>query len=177
MAATLVLLADFTVSGTVTDGSHALSDAVVWIENGTKPKPSKATVDQKNKRFSPHISVVPVGSKISFPNHDDVFHNVFAEFRAKKFDLGMYPRGQSKSVTFDKSGVVSVLCSVHSEMSAYIIVVDTPYFGKTDSKGRFKFAVGKGEGVLHVWHESGKSLERKIDVEGSQTLELVATKH
>ena len=152
-----------TIDGVVTDGGRPVADAVVWLEGPEHAAPGHAIVDQRHQMFSPHIQVIPVGSRVDFPNNDDVFHNVYAEFQAKRFDLGVYPRGKSKQVTFDKPGVVSVLCNVHSQMSAYIVVVDTPYFAKTDAKGRFKFAnVANHPYSVHVWHESGKSALKKI---------------
>lgn len=150
------------------------SSAVVFLEGAEKSKPmAKAVVDQKDRRFIPHISVVTVGTTIQFPNHDTVFHNVFAEFDAKKFDLGMYPRGSTKMQTFNKPGLVALLCSVHSEMSAYVMVVDTPYYAVADSSGHFSLsAVPLGEYTLRVWHESGEFESRKIQISGPQTLEV-----
>ena len=156
-----------TFSGKVTlDGSRTAQAAIVTLDDGVKPQPlRKATVDQRDKMFTPHVSVVTTGTSVDFPNDDTVFHNVFAYFRAKKFDLGMYPRGASKRVTFDKPGVVALLCNVHPDMSAYIMVVDTPYYGMTDDKGAFAIkSVPPGEYVLRVWHESGHETEQKVTV-------------
>lgn len=151
------------VSGTVTDQGKPVSDAVVWLEGPEHSKPGRATVDQRHQMFLPHIQVVPVGTRMDFPNNDDVFHNVYAEFQAKRFDLGVYPRGQSKHVTFDKPGVVSVRCNVHSQMSAYIIIVDSPYFAKTDARGFFSIkGVANHSYTVRVWHESGKTATSKI---------------
>ena len=154
-----------TLTGVVSDSGHPVQDAVVWLEGKEKPNAGHAIVDQRHQMFSPHIQVVPVGSKVDFPNNDDVFHNVYAEFQAKRFDLGVYPRGKSKQVTFDKAGVVTVVCNVHSPRSAYIVVVDTPFFAKTDGKGRFSIPnVPNHSFTVHVWHESGRSAVKKLDV-------------
>ena len=99
--------------------------------------------------FLPHVSVVTAGTLVHFPNDDTVFHNVFAYFQAKKFDLGMYPRGATKSVTFDKPGLVVLLCNVHSDMSAYIMVVDTPYYAVTDKRGQYRHR-GRATGDLYA---------------------------
>ncbi|MBV6458521.1 MAG: hypothetical protein HONBIEJF_01651 [Fimbriimonadaceae bacterium] len=156
-----------TVSGTVTDGKNPVSEAAVWLEGPVEWKPMKGKIDQKNKRFEPHLLIVTTGSKVDFPNSDAIYHNVFAEYNAKKFDLGMYPRGQSKQVEFDKPGLVSVLCNVHSEMSAYIVVVDSPYFAKTDKKGQFKIAgVAPNDYTLKVWHESNRRASEPLKVVG-----------
>jgi plastocyanin len=165
VAALVTLAPAVTVSGTVTAGGKPLKDAVVWLEGGAEPKGINASVEQKGKRFNPHVLVVPVGSTVDFPNRDDLFHNVFAEYNAKKFDLGMYPKGQTRKVTFDKPGMVSVLCNVHSNMSAFVMVVDSAYYAKTDSKGKFAIdRVPAGSYELEGWHESGKRAAQHLSV-------------
>lgn len=164
--AALVLYAPGTsVSGVVTDGTRNVADAVVWLTGTSRPSPLKASVEQKDMKFVPRILVVPTGSTVDFPNRDNLFHNVFAEYNAKKFDLGMYPRGQTRKVTFDKPGLVSVLCNVHSTMSAFIIVVDTPFYAKTNAKGEFRIDdIPEGAYTLEAWHESGKRVNQKLVV-------------
>jgi plastocyanin len=159
-----ILVQDQPVAGRVTDGKNALEDVAVWLEGRVESKPTKAKIDQKDLRFVPRILVVPKGSTVSFPNNDTVFHNVFAQFEAKTFDLGMYPRGQSKSVTFDKPGIVSVLCNIHAEMSAYIVVVDSPYYVKSDKKGTFTLKAAPGQYTLRAWHESGKTAKQVVTI-------------
>ena len=144
------------VSGIVTLNGKPVRDAVVWLESASGSKPGNAEIVQKDKQFLPHILVVTSGSRVTFPNRDDLFHNVFAEYRAKKFDLGMYPKGQTRDVVFDKTGVVSILCNVHSNMSAYVVVVDTPHFAKTDAKGAFTIkSLGGTSAKFEAWHETG----------------------
>ncbi len=144
----------------------AAANAVVWLEGTKKATPMpKVVIDQREKMFQPHVSVVTVGTTVEFPNNDTVFHNVFAYFNAKKFDLGMYPRGTTKRVTFDKAGMVALLCNVHSEMSAYIIVVDTPYYVITDKKGKGSLPnVPPGTYTLHIWHESGATVTKQVEI-------------
>jgi len=146
-----------------------IREAVVYLEGGMRATPhSGAVIDQRDKTFVPHISVVPRGTTVQFPNHDTVFHNVYAYFDAKKFDLGMYPHGATKLVTFDKAGLVAILCNVHSDMSAYIMVVDTPYYAITDSRGHFIIrGVPPGTYLLHAWHESGIAATQSITVAGA----------
>jgi hypothetical protein len=109
--------------------------------------------------------VITPGTTVQFPNNDTVFHNVFAYFEAKRFDLGMYPRGATRSVTFEKPGVVSVLCNVHPQMSAFIVIVDTPYYAAADRDGSFRIkGVPPGTYTLRAWHESGARLERTVTV-------------
>lgn len=150
----------------------AAREAVVYLESASTKAPPKrrAVIDQRDKVFLPHVSVVPVGTTIEFPNNDAVFHNVFAYFEAKKFDLGMYPRGATRSKTFDRPGLVALLCNIHSEMSAYIYVVDTPFYAVTDRSGRFRMeGVVPGTYTLKAWHETGATLSQTILVgsEGS----------
>ena len=156
-----------TLSGqAILAGKGGASQAVVYLEGAAKGTPlPRAVVDQRDKMFEPHISVVTRGTTVHFPNDDTVFHNVFAYFQAKKFDLGMYPRGASKQVTFDRTGLVVLLCNIHSDMSAYIMVVDTPYYAVTDKQGRFHIAgVPPGTYTLHAWHESGSVLTESVTV-------------
>ena len=154
------------VGGQVVTARGQAREAVVYFDSDKKTAPlANAVIDQRDKTFVPHVTVVTVGTTVQFPNHDTVFHNVFAYFNAKKFDLGMYPRGASKSVTFDKKGLVSLLCNVHSEMSAYILVVDTPYYAVTDKQGRYHIKnMPPGAYHVHVWHESGASLSQDVSV-------------
>jgi plastocyanin len=153
-------------------------NAVLWLSGGEKGRPLKsAMVDQRDLMFVPHVSVITVGTTVRFPNNDTVYHNVFAEFDAKRFDLGMYPRGSTKTMKFDKPGMVALMCSVHSEMGAYIMVVDTPYFAVADSSGRARIAaVPPGNYVLHVWHESGQTEKRDITVGGTDPAWSIQTK-
>lgn len=147
-------------------GRGAAGRCVVYLEGGAASVPlRRASVDQRDKMFSPHISVVTRGTTVQFPNDDTVFHNVFAYFQAKKFDLGMYPRGASKQVTFDKTGLVVLLCNVHSDMSAYILVVDTPYYAIADKGGHFHLPnVPPGTYTLKGWHESGAVSSQTVTV-------------
>ena len=147
-------------------GKSAARNIVVALEGEHKASPlTKVTIDQRDKMFSPHISVVTVGTTVDFPNNDTIYHNVFAYYNAKKFDLGMYPRGATKRVTFDKPGVVAILCNVHSEMSAYIYIANTPYYAITDQQGRFRLRdVPPGTYTLRAWHESGAITSQSLIV-------------
>jgi plastocyanin len=167
--------AEVSGSAFITGRKCAAHDVVVYLEGAKKAAPlPKAVVDQRNQTFMPHVSVVTVGTTVEFPNNDTIFHNVFAYFHAKKFDLGMYPRGSTKRQTFDKKGVVALLCNVHSEMSAYIMVVDTPYYAVTDKSGKFQIKdVEPGSYTLHAWHESGAAYTQNITVKsGDLSLKL-----
>ena len=105
-------------------------------------------MDQRDQTFVPHVLAITVGTIVDFPNSDLTFHNVFSLSKTKSFDLGRYSRGQSKSVRFDRPGVVQVFCDIHSHMSAYILVFAHRYFAVTDEAGRFTIA-GVPPGFVH----------------------------
>ena len=138
------------------------SNAVVWLKaaGGAKAEPAapgKFEMLQHKKRFEPHVLAVPAGSTVSFPNLDPFFHNVFSMFDGKRFDLGLYEAGASHSVTFDRVGVCYIFCNVHPEMSGVVVVLDTPYHGKTNPAGEYTIRdVPAGRYTLSVWHERGK---------------------
>jgi plastocyanin len=113
-----------------------------------------AVISQRARTIIPHVTIVETGTQIDFPNDDDVFHNIFSLSGPKRFNLGRYPPGESRSEEFDRAGVVRLFCDIHSEMGGVIVVVDTPYFTKPDAQGRFRIAdVAEGEYVAIVWHE------------------------
>lgn len=141
-------------------GGSELPHVVVYLSStgGSVPTPEKKPpqyliMDQKNERFIPHILPVYRGTEVRFLNSDSVFHNVFSLSPTKSFDLGRYPRGQYRAVTFDKPGVVNVYCDIHTHMSAYILVLDTPLFTVTDSTGTFMFEnAPAGDYIVGVWY-------------------------
>lgn len=161
------------LSGPATD----LSNFVISVENieGPFPAPRKpAVMDQKDLHFVPHVLVIQVGTTVEFPNSDPVSHNVFSISEPKRFNLGLYPRGTVRRVKFDKPGVVELLCNVHLEMSAYIVVVKTPYFAKTESDGTFRIAgVPAGRHRLRCWHERLPAQEQEIDIPVEGTLTVI----
>jgi hypothetical protein len=133
--------------------------AVIWLnplhDDLLHPvPPGRFTLLQKNKTFLPHLLVVPLGSTVAFPNTDPFFHNVFSLFDGRRFDLGLYEAGSTRSVVFFREGVSYIFCNIHSEMSAVIITLSTPYYGTVDSKGEFRIAgVPDGDYDLHIWIE------------------------
>ena len=109
---------------------------------------------QRNKSFEPHVLVVPVGSVVEFPNRDPFFHNVFSLFEGKRFDLGLYEAGSTRNVVFDKPGISYIFCNIHSEMSAVVIAVNSPYYGISDRSGRVAIPnVPSGRYTLRIWYE------------------------
>jgi len=154
---------------------------------------TKFIMDQQNLTFNPHILPVPVGATVHFPNNDKVDHNIFSLSRTKKFNLGSYKPGESKTVMFDKPGIVELRCDVHAEMAAYIMVLKNPYFAVTDDQGRFEIPDSKqleqsgikgikdlpeGNYILKIWHEKLKTQKQKITIpkNGDVTVEITATR-
>lgn len=145
----------------------AVSDAVVYaIPVGKRlPSPSKpAVMDQKNRQFVPRVLAVQTGTSVTFPNSDNVRHQVYSFSPAKKFQLPLYEGTPAEPIVFDKPGVVTLGCNIHDRMSAVIVVVDTPHFSITE-KGRGELAnLPAGEYELHVWYPGGKDESRPQSV-------------
>jgi plastocyanin len=170
-----LLLGKADVTGTILRSSgKPASEAVVILDGEAKSAPlKKVVIDQRDRKFLPHVTVVTVGTKVDFPNNDVVFHNVFTEYHSERFDFGMYPRGRSKSQVFDRAGLAVLLCSIHPEMSAYVMCVDTPYYAVTDKRGRFRIPnVPNGSYKLQVWHESGEKSEQAVQMPRSEPFEV-----
>jgi len=161
------------VTGRVTvreKGNKVAADvgqAVVWLEGAT-PEPSRPKrfeVLTEGKDFRPHVAVVGTGTTVGFPNNDPFNHNVFSLSAEAPFDLGLYSRGQSKSVTFTRPGVIKVYCNVHATMSAFIIVRDNAHFTQPAQDGSFVLeAVPAGKYTLRAWHERAGDVKLPIDV-------------
>ena len=155
------------------------SQVVVWLtplDGAAPPVPATAKpaeLVQRNKSFEPHVIVVQVGSLIQFPNKDPFFHNIFSMYDGKRFDLGLYEAGTSRSVRFDRPGISYLFCNIHAEMSAVVIVVETPYFALSDRSGHVAIAgVPDGRYQMHVWYERSlpenlKELTRVVTVSAS----------
>lgn len=139
---------------------HHAPSAVLWLtpvgETPAAPFVSSQThtLLQKNRTFKPHVLVVPVGGVVLFPNADPFFHNVFSLFDGRRFDLGLYEAGSTKSVTFSREGVSYIFCNIHPEMSAVILALSTRLFSIAGSSGTFHIPdVPSGEYEVHVWIE------------------------
>jgi plastocyanin len=136
-----------------------LRPAVVYLDTGPRgafePDESvRATMKQQDQTFVPHVLAITVGTTVDFPNADLTFHNVFSLSKAKSFDLGRYAKGLSKSVRFDRPGVVQVFCDIHSHMRAFILVFAHRYFAVTDASGHFSISrVPPGTYSLAAWYE------------------------
>jgi len=141
------------------------------FEEGERPR---VVVDQRNQAFVPYVLAIRAGTTVEFPNSDRTYHNVFSLSKPKRFDLGRYARGQSKSVRFDKPGVVRVFCEIHSHMSAYILVFAHRYFSTTDAEGRFRIDdVPPGAYTVVAWNDGEARDSRPVRVgEGGGVVEL-----
>ena len=147
-----------TISAMVADASgKPLNDAVVYAEPiggavNIKPRPT-AEIAQKGRKFLPMVSVVQTGTDIMFPNNDAFRHHVYSFSPAKVFELKLYSGVPSSPVNFDKPGTVILGCNIHDRMLAYIHVVNTPYFAKTDAGGAARIeSVAPGKYQLKAWH-------------------------
>jgi plastocyanin len=168
------------------NGRHVndASKVVVWLTPlGTTPAPAPAVQErsqipqliQRDKSFHPSLLVIPAGGQVEFPNQDPFFHNVFSLFDGKRFDLGLYESGTTQFVKFDKPGISFIFCSIHAQMSAVVIALNTPYYAISDGHGEISIGgVVPGRYQMHVFHSSVSpdalhAAEREITVGPSDT--------
>ena len=142
-------------------------DVVVFIEGAQAPSAAWSgktpEITQSRQRFVPRVLGIPAGTTVEFPNEDLVFHNVFSYSKSKRFDLGYYGRGKSKSVRFEKAGLVKVFCDIHSNMAAYVLVVKTPFVTQPGSDGHYEITgIPDGEYVVNVWHPQRGTKSKKV---------------
>lgn len=174
VAAALFLLAVRATAGEIKGsvkilGGKGLEHVLVYIEQVQgetfSPPAKNATVDQVRMTFVPHVLPILAGTTVDFPNSDSTRHNVFSPSKTKKFNLGTYPAGITKKVTFDKTGIVSLLCNVHPEMSAYVLVLQNPYYTMLGKDGKYVIAdILEGKYTLVVWHPKFKAKRTDITV-------------
>jgi hypothetical protein len=150
-----------------------IKNVVVYLKGVTfhgPLAPRKAELRQFHETFVPHIVAVTRGSSVDFPNDDAIFHNVFSLSSAAQFNLGRYPKGQSRSVKFPKAGIVKVFCDIHSHMSATIVVLDHPYFAVPELDGTFEIPnVPAGQYTIVGWHERVGERTADVRVERGKT--------
>jgi len=160
-------------AGKQLDPPYALSEkAVIYIETiqgKYEPPRSHPQLDQRDMVFRPLVLPILIGSIVDFPNSDPLFHNVFSLSQPKEFDLGRYPKGQKKSVTFEHAGVVSVYCEIHSYMFATILVLQNPYFTVPDESGNYILKnIPPGTYQLSFWFGRKKAETRTVTVISNQ---------
>lgn len=148
-----------TVVGT---GGESVENAVVWIDvgsTGSPATPSRAVMNQANQQFSPFVLPVAVGTTVDFPNNDPFRHHVYSFSAAKPFELKLYGGGEVQTVTFDTPGPIALGCNIHDNMLAYVYVVPSPYFAKTDNRGQAQIeGVPAGTHRVLVWHPNQRAV-------------------
>lgn len=144
--------------------------SVVYLETAPRGafedrSDARVRMDQRNETFVPHVLAIMIGTTVEFTNSDRTYHNVFSLSRTRPFDLGRYPTGASKSIRFERPGVVRVFCDIHSHMSAFILVFSHRYFDVTDDEGRFHLDnVPTGTYNVVVWNEGQQRDVRRVTV-------------
>jgi len=171
-----------TISGQV---SGVAGPSVVYVDTiSGKTFPASTqhpVIDQKGLVFQPHLTAVQVGTTVDFLNSDSVAHNVFwtsvGGNKKLNHNLGTWPKGERKSFKFDTPGAVPILCNVHPEMSAYLVVVPTPYFATSDQAGNYKIEnVPDGSYTVIAWHEGAKNQSKPVSVSGDTKADFTLSK-
>jgi plastocyanin len=164
-----------------TSGPRDLPDlrrGVVYLESAPRGafeerEPSRAVLDQRNETFVPHVLAITVGTVVEFPNSDHTYHNVFSLSKAQRFDLGRYAAGKSKSVRFERPGVVRVFCDIHSHMNAFILVFSHRFFDVTSPDGSFSIdGVPPGTYTVVAWYEGETKAQRPVTVAAGASVDL-----
>ncbi len=151
--------------------AYERSRVVVYLEGPNLPQvapahPVSVPMQQLDRRFMPDLLVIPVGSAVSFPNMDPIFHNIFSLSKAKEFDLGSYNKGESRSVTFSKPGVVYVYCHLHPNMAATIVVTPSRWFARVDAAGQYRIPnVPPGQYTVVAWHKAAGFFRKQVVIE------------
>jgi plastocyanin len=159
----------------------SVENAVVYLEPKIKAAPPlkiQASIVQKNKTFIPLVTIIQTGSSIIFPNKDSVRHHVYSFSPAKTFELKLYSGVPSIPVVFDKTGTVILGCNIHDQMLAFVYIVDTPYFAKTDANGKVKISgVPNGDYLLKVWHyalrKENVTVDKLVSTKDTDTIKMV----
>ncbi len=163
------------VAGTI-EGKASLGNSVIYVDaiqgKTFPPLSQRPVMGQQKLAFNPHILVVQQGTTVEFLNNDAVQHNVFwpsvSGNKKEGHNLGTWPKGDKRSFTFDRPGVVALLCNVHPEMSGYIIVSPTPYFAQSDASGNYKIEnIPDGKYNIVAWHEGAKQQTKSLEVAGT----------
>ena len=156
--------------------TQGAQEAVVFFapDRGGSVAPGKPVeMVTLRKEFQPRLLVVPVGTKVRFPNQDPILHNVFSVSPGNAFDVGLYKKGIGKEVTLREPGLVRVFCNVHQSMTGYVLVVDTPHSVSPDARGGFHLTgLPPGPGTLSIWHERGELLTQQVTVPSAAPLRI-----
>ena len=141
------------LKGSILSSRNEAVVAVRGVKGSFVPNENTSTMNQKNMEFVPRILPIMIGSKVKYPNSEDIlYHNVYSESGTNRFDLGTYRAGTVKTVEFSEPGIVEVMCSIHSRMYAAIIVLDNPYYASVDKNGRFSIRnIPRGDYAIEVF--------------------------
>lgn len=156
---------------------NPVADAVVAFYDGktqaSNPNASGKIV-QKNRMFNPKVTVVQTGTSIDFPNEDSFRHHVYSFSPAKKFELKLYSGVPADPVVFNQAGLVTLGCNIHDSMVGYIYIVDTPFFAKTDDKGRAVLKLAAGQYTYNVWVPgvNKPATEQKVKIDGASEVKV-----
>jgi len=134
---------------------------------GIEARPGRAAIqiEQVDREFIPYLTVLQTGTTASFPNRDPILHHIYSFSPAKTFEIKLYTGKSPSSVTFDKPGIVTLGCNIHDWMIAYVLVVSTPWFGKTDASGTVKLRdLPPGSYALHAWHPQQREAAEPVTV-------------
>ena len=181
----LIAASATSASGGSIEGKVLPGSSVVYVDTiagRSFPAPTqRPMMDQKGLMFNPRLLVVQVGTTVEFQNDDSVQHNVFwpsiSGNKNEGHNLGTWPKGEKRPFTFNRAGVVPLLCNVHPEMSGYIIVSPTPYFAQTDASGNYKIEnVPDGKYNVVAWHEGIKPQTKSVDVSGTGKADFALAK-
>ncbi len=154
LSGTPALASNVAVTVRTASGAAAEDALIVFEPRDAAPSPGKATVaiDQVNKRFVPRVTILRTGTAVTFPNSDNIRHQVYSFSPAKSFDLKLYAGSPKEEVIFDKPGLVILGCNIHDTMVGFVAVVDSPYFGKVPPSGEVAVDLPPGRYTLRVWH-------------------------
>jgi plastocyanin len=163
------------MAGQILDSSqHPAAGIIVYVKEGAPkthyPPPAQpAVIDQRDKTFVPRILPVLAGTKVAFKNSDAVLHNVYSRSHTKTFDLGAYPRDESRSALFEEPGRVDVFCAIHTNMHAVILILENPYFATTDARGYFEMrGVPPGSYTVSLWSEQRDEQQIQAEITGDR---------
>jgi plastocyanin len=139
-----------------TPEGQPLAETAIAVEIKGAPRTGsgRAEMAQRDRRFEPRVLVVQTGTAVSFPNFDTVRHHVYSFSPIKRFDIKLYSGTPAEPIVFDKPGIAALGCNIHDRMGAFVVVVDTAVFGRTDERGQLTLDLPPGEHTLKLWHPS-----------------------
>ncbi|HLK64982.1 MAG TPA: hypothetical protein VKU19_16180 [Bryobacteraceae bacterium] len=146
---------------------------ILDAKSAVPPEPQKLVMEQRNGRFDPDLMVVSTGSTVEFPNADPIFHNVFSLSSTQSFDLGFYPKGQTRTVKLNRSGIVQVYCHIHANMYAAIVVTSSPWYGKPSADGSFSWSrIPPGHYRVLAWHKVAGMHQTTVDIPANGAVDV-----